>query len=283
MKGTWAVLVLSLLLIVSCNSHGNADGGSHLPNAPLGQSGEWKLVFHDEFDGPALDRDSWVTCHWWNDQGCTIASNNELQWYQPDDVTVEDGKLILRARERSVRAPDGTPFDYTSGMVSTGSTSYRGPVRHEFKYVHVEVRARVPAGRGLWPAIWMLPVSRISTPEIDILEILGHDLAELHMNYHYKDSLGNQHRVGSTWTAPEPLADWHVFAVDWQPHALTWYLDGEKLFHYHDEDDEHTIPAEPMYLVANLAVGGDWPGAPDADTHFPAGFEIDYVRVWMRE
>jgi beta-glucanase (GH16 family) len=277
------VLALGLLLLASCEPLAHADTGSDLPDAPLGQSGEWNLVFHDEFDGPRLDAASWVTCYWWDDQGCTIASNNELQWYQPDDVTVENGRLILSARERSVQAPDGREFAYTSGMVSTGSAAYRGPARHAFEYVHVEVRASVPAGRGLWPALWMLPASQESTPEIDIMEILGRDLTQLHMNYHYKDAEGHQHRVGSTWTATEPLTDWHVFAVDWQPHALTWYLDGEKLFHYHDDDDAGTIPAEPMYLIANLAVGGDWGGPPDAATRFPAGFEIDYIRVWTRK
>lgn len=280
-KPGWAGFTLSLLLMAGCGSSGLAS--SNLPVAPLNQDGEWNLVFHDEFDGSTLDEDSWVTCHWWDDEGCTIAGNNELQWYQPDNVSVEGGSLILSAHERPAQAPDGTGFDYTSGMVSTGSTSYRGSVKHEFEHVYVEVRARIPPGQGLWPAIWMLPASRESTPEIDIMEILGHDLEELHMNYHYKDDGGNQHRVGDTWTTARPLTDWHVFAVDWQPRSLTWYLDGEKLFHYRDEEGAHTIPAEPMYLLANLAVGGDWGGPPDADTRFPAEFEIDYVRVWMRD
>lgn len=254
---------------------------TELPTRPLGQTGEWNLIFHDEFEGDALNTDKWVTCYWWNDDGCTIETNNELQWYQPDNVSVENGNLILRAKEEAVTAPDGRQFEYTSGMISSGSLSYRGK-DHKFssKHIYVEIRARVPEGKGLWPAFWLLPTRHESLPEIDVMEILGHNPNDLHMNFHYLDEEGNYNRFGNTWTSPQPLTDWHVFGHDWQPQGLTWYVNGVK--HAYFSGDDRYVPDEPMYLIANLAVGGDWPGAPDDNTPFPSDFEIDYIRVWMR-
>lgn len=253
-----------------------------LPERPLGQTGGWNLIFHDEFDGRALDAEKWVTCHWWDDEGCTIATNNELQWYRPENVLVEDGHLVLRAEERPFTAPDGTTFPYTSGMVSTGTTAYRSDdFRFADKHIYLEMRAKIPEGRGLWPAFWMLPASYESLPEIDVMEILGHKPAELHMTFHYLDDEGNYNVAGNAWRGPEPLTDWHVFALDWQPEGITWYLDGVKRSWFSGE--ARFVPSEPMYLIANLAVGGDWPGAPDDDTLFPSDFRIDYIRVWMRD
>jgi len=251
------------------------------PARPVGQTGGWQLVFEDDFSGSELDTDKWVTCYWWDDGGCTIASNDELEWYRPDNVFLRDGKLVLSARKESVTAPDGREFAYTSGMVSTGTDTYQSEVhKATFKHVYVEMRARVPAGKGLWPALWLLPADYESLPEIDVMEILGDKPSELHMNFHYLDDEGNRNSEGHTWTSPEPLTDWHVYGLDWQPRGITWYLDGNKRNHYTAEDKY--VPDEPMYLIANLAVGGDWPGTPDADTPFPSDFEIDFIRVWMR-
>jgi len=252
------------------------------PARPKGQTGKWHLVFRDEFGGSKLNANQWVTCYWWDDGGCTIATNNELQWYQPENVFLRDGKLVLRAQEESVTTPDGRKFNYTSGMVSTGTDTYKGEDhRSTFKHVYIEVKAKIPEGKGLWPALWLLPADHESLPEIDAMEVLGDDPDELHMTFHYLDEEGNRNRESHTWTSPEPLMDWHVFALDWQPRGITWYVDGVKRSHY--PGDERYVPDEPMYLIANLAVGGDWPGAPDADTPFPSDFEIDYVRIWVRD
>lgn len=252
------------------------------PARPEGQTGGWQLVFADDFTGSELDTDKWVTCHWWNDGGCTIADSGELEWYRPDNVFLRDGNLVLRARKENVSAPDGREFAYTSGMVSTGADTYRsGDLKFTAKHVYVEMRARIPAGKGLWPALWLLPADYQSLPEIDAMEILGDKPDELHMNFHYLDEEGNRNSESHTWTSPEPLTDWHVYGLDWQPRGITWYLDGDKRTYYAAE--KKYVPDEPMYLIANLAVGGDWPGAPDADTPFPSDFEIDFIRVWVRD
>lgn len=275
-------LALCTLLTFGCTSQGETSVNPNQapPSRPLGKEGAWRLVFHDEFDGSELDRDKWVTCYWWDNGGCTNEGNENLNWYRPENVLVEDGKLILRAEQTPIRSPDGDRFAYTSGMVTTGRNTPDLDVEPKaaFKHVYLEMRAKVPAGKGLWPAFWLLPADQESKPEIDVMEILGDNPREVHMNFHYKDEHEDDNRASYTWTSTEPLTGWHVYGHDWQPEILSWYVDGVKHSHF----DEH-VPDEPMYLIANLAVGGEWPGAPDADTPFPSDFEIDYIRVWQRE
>ncbi len=248
---------------------------------PVGQSGDWDLLFNDDFDSTTLNTNNWTTCYWWNDGGCTNLDNNELEWYQPDDVLVDNGVLKLQAQERTIVASDGNTYHYTSGIVTTGRSSWRKklPTRFVLQYGYAEIRAKIPTGQGLWPAFWLLPATHRSKPEIDVMEILGHDPHTVHMNFHYQNSNGGNSSDGYFWAGPDFSAGWHTYAIDWQPDVIIWYVDGIERWRY--TDTAH-IPAEPMYLLANLAVGGDWPGAPDASTPFPSYFEIDYVRVWQR-
>lgn len=250
------------------------------PRSAPTTEGEWELVFDDDFDGDELDGDRWTWCHWWDDEGCTIATNDELEWYLPQQVEVDGGMLRLTAERREVEAPDGRTFDYASGMVSSGQSS-PDPERRPhfaFTYGYVEIRARVPAGRGLWPALWMLPADLESRPEIDIMEILGHDTGGLKLHFHYLDEDGERRSPGHEHRAATLSDDWHVYGLAWAPERIGWFLDGVEVWSF---TDDRFIPDEPMYLVANLAVGGEYPGDPDEDTVFPATFFIDYVRVWQ--
>jgi beta-glucanase (GH16 family) len=151
------------------------------------------------------------------------------------------------------------------------------PPRFTFQYGYVEVRARVPAGQGLWPAIWLLPASHQSRPEIDIMEVLGHDPNTLYMVLHYNDAQGNRQRSMRESNVSDLSQDWHVYAVRWTPEEVRWYLDGQEMRNF---TRAQQLPHEPMYLLINLAVGGDWPGSPDEATRFPSVFLIDYVRIW---
>lgn len=239
------------------------------------------LIFQDEFSATSLNTSKWTTCYWWDNNGCTIATANELEWYQPHNVSVNNGKLRLTAQEETVTSPDGKTFNYTSGMVTTGrKTSDQSlPPRLAYQYGFVEIRVRVPTGQGLWPAFWLLPQTHISRPEIDVMEILGHASDIAHMNFHFVDADGNRQSAGSSWTGPDFSEDWHIFALGWRPDALIWYVDKKEVWRY---EDASNIPSEPMYLLMNLAVGGDWPGAPDESTLFPSHYDIDYVRVWKK-
>ncbi len=241
---------------------------------PVGQDGNWNMVFNDEFNGNSLDTTKWRTCFWWADVTCSIETNHELELYNPQDVLVQNGILRLRAQKRDMVAWNGVTYHYTSGMVMTGGRS--GQINPEFSYTYgyAEARVWVPAGQGLWPAFWMLPVSYNSRPEIDIMEILGHQPTQYHMNYHY---VGGD--AGTTWTGPDFSAGWHVIGLDWTAQALVWYVDGVEVWRY---TDAAHISNEPEYLLLNLAVGGDWPGPPNGNTPFPSYYDVDYVRVWQR-
>jgi beta-glucanase (GH16 family) len=262
-----------------------------MPEAPLSPIGTpapggRALLFADEFDGTALDPARWSTCFWWAapSNGCTNAGSGELGWYQPDDVLVGGGTLKLRAQRRRVTAqPSGRVYDYTSGMVSTGGIEHQRAPQFVFTYGYAEARVRVPRGRGLWPAFWMLPSTGLPTsspssrPEIDVTEILGHQPAVNHMNFHWWNANGTRGDRGATWTGPDFSAGWHTFAIDWRADRIVWYVDGVERWRF---ADAAAVPDEPMYLLLNLAVGGTPPGAPDDSTLFPAYFQVDYVRVW---
>jgi beta-glucanase (GH16 family) len=163
-------------------------------------------------------------------------------------------------------------------MVTTGTTDYKNsPANFSFKYGYVEVKARIPKGQGIWPAIWLLPDDWTSKPEIDIMEVLGHEPGKVHMTYHFKKSDKDDANEGDTWETSDLSQDWHTFGVLWQPEAITWYIDGVQRWRY---SDQKRISDKTMYLLINLAVGGEWPGSPDKATVFPADYLIDYVRIW---
>lgn len=248
---------------------------------PLAGGGPWRLIFSDEFDEQALDLQRWTTCYWWNKDGCTNLGNAELQWYRPENISVDGGLLRLTAQRRTVKGHEGRLLDYTSGMVTTGRDydELPRPSRMRFRYGHVEVKAKIPAGKGFWAAVWLLPETRQSRPEIDIMEVLGDSATKLRMHYHYIDRAGEKRSAGKDVKAPNLAADWHVYGVTWDKDLIAWYLDGREVWRY---TDAATISGEDMYLLLNLAVGGEWPGPPTKKTKFPSDYLVDYVRVWQR-
>lgn len=241
----------------------------------------WRKVFGDEFDRSSLDRGRWTTCYWWDDDGCTNSGNNERQWYRRGNVSVDDGVLRLTARRQAVRGSDGRIYPFTSGMVTTGRSTDRlsKPPRFGFRYGRVETRMRLPEGQGLWPAMWMLPVSHRSDPEIDVVEVLGHTPRLVRAHFHFTDEDGRERNPGDGLRLPDTTATWHRYTLDWSPEQLVWYVDGRRMWTF---KRERYVPDERMYLIFNLAVGGDWPGPPTAATEFPAAMVVDYVRVWKR-
>lgn len=233
-------------------------------------------LIREDFDGTTLDADVWNTCHWWDDGGCTIATNDELEWYLPEQVRVRDGTLMLTAEKRTTVGGDGTSFPYTSGMVSTGPPEWQAEPKVAFTYGIVEVRFRAPLGAGLWPAIWLLPASQESKPEIDLFEAVGQRPQRVGMYFHPRS--GSESETSFTHfdlPAGEDLGDTHTVRLQWSRELLEFFFDEEKVWEVAGEQ----VPDEPMYLVINLAVGGSYGGTPDPSA-FPASFEIDYVRIW---
>lgn len=236
-----------------------------------------QLIFADEFDAAPLDTTRWNTCHWWDDQGCTIVTNDELEWYLPEQVTLDGGYLHLVADRRAVDGTNGRHYDFVSGMVSSGPPVYLDPAKFAFTYGTVETRVRAPYGVGYWAAVWLLAASSYHLPEIDIVEILGADPAEMVMSFHPPEGTGDREQ-SSVRLSDEAFGDgWVTLRLDWAPGVLVWTVNGVESYRYEGDN----VPQEPMYVIFNLAVGGVMPGPPAPETEFPATFLVDYVRVWQ--
>lgn len=244
----------------------------------------YQLLWHDEFDGKKLNEDIWNVEE--REPGWT---NNELQAYinSEENVYLENGNLVLKAVKG--KNENGLAY-YTSGKVNSKG-------KKQFLYGKVVARAKVPAGQGLWPAIWMMPQDESfygqwpKCGEIDIMEILGNQTNVLYSNIHYGLPHGENQGIYQMekGTFSE---DFHEFSLEWEPDEMRFYVDGE-LFHTVNNwytavegEDEVTYPApfdQPFFVQMNLAVGGDWPGSPDTTTNFEtAEFVVDYVRVYQK-
>ena len=241
----------------------------------------WKLVWHDEFAGTALDTSRWSFATGGNGWG-----NHELEAYTSrlENVSVQDGMLAIRAIRERYTGSDGMARQFTSGRILT-----RG--KFSQRYGRFEARIKIPSGQGMWPAFWMMGEGAAPWPdrgEIDIMENIGREPATVHGTVHGPGYSG-AHGLSSAFTLPsgEPLAsDFHIYAVEWEPAAIRWYVDGQ----LYKTVTPASLPAgtrwvfdRPFYLLLNLAIGGDWPGSPDAATVFPQSMLVDYVRVYQRE
>lgn len=269
----------------------------------------WKLVWSDEFDGDRLDPAKWTHA-----ADCGGGGNDERQCYElsPETVSVKDGRLRLTTIKRKTRGlanpwagPTGPmkTGDYASGKVLTqGLASWR--------YGRFEARARVPGGQGVWPAIWMMP--ELSTyggwpksGEIDILETVnlgapcpqmgpgceGGRENRIFGTIHFAgDAAGTHRQVSASTPMPASPDGFHVYAVEWTPEAITWFVDGQKYAEAKAADwtrDDQPAGAtpfdQPFHLILNLAFGGRWPEGANAkgvdETALPATMEIDWVRV----
>jgi beta-glucanase (GH16 family) len=195
----------------------------------------------------------------------------ELEWYLPGQVSVRGGALHLTVQKEQVLGADreGSPrwFPYRSGMVTTAG-------HYEFTYGQVEFQARAPRGRGLWPALWLLPGNESWPPEIDIMEAHGEDADHVMVSYHRTRSEALQAVVPVTGG----IGTWHLYALDWRPDSLTWYVDQRPVFSV-----QRGVPHQPMYLLANLAMAGDTKHAPDSTTPASTSFDIAQVRVWRNQ
>ncbi len=214
-----------------------------------------RLVFDATFTGHVLDTALWRTCYDYDT--CRIASNPEYEWYVPAADRVAGGLLSLTATRQQTH---GEPF--SSGMIQSNG-------RFDFLYGEVVVRAKVPAGYGTWPALWLLPADGSWPPEIDILEAWGWTPDEI------RESLftpGDDAGVHRDVAVPGLSSGFHNFAVDWEPGVISWFIDGRLELRLDADVDT------PMYPIANLAVS-----APPSDLTsgvFPTSFEIKYVRVY---
>jgi beta-glucanase (GH16 family) len=237
----------------------------------------YELVFAEEFDGAELGAE-WVTCYWWQvDEGCTIASNDEQQWYRPEAVSVDRGALELRATEDSQETTDGDVLPYRSGVVTTGHLDNdTDDLGFAFTYGYIEARIQLPEGDGLWPAVWLLSADRTSLPEIDLFEWYGSREAISTSHVHQRvDDERSSERVDTVLT--ETADRWHTVAAEWTDESVTFFLDGVITGRV---DDSQLVPTTPMYIIVNLALGG--PAGEVDDDALPQVLRVDHVRVWQK-
>ncbi|HEY3477546.1 MAG TPA: glycoside hydrolase family 16 protein [Streptomyces sp.] len=271
MRPRGVVLGLLMLLLAACAACGSTPATSG-PRPPA--SGNWRLVLHDDFDGSHLDTHRWATCYDWNDHGCTIGSNKELEWYQPGQAAVSGGKLTLTAERRATRGSDGKVYPWTSGMISTGRDSWYAQPRETFTYGYFEAAIRIPAQGGMTPEFWMMPASRYTPPEIDIMEFLG-TTRRLGMYVHWANAEGAERKERGTFTAHDFPDGYHVYGLLWEKDRLVWYVDGVERFRVTEPE---RIPHVPMEVILNLAVGLPVTPPPGTDS---ARMLVDWVRVWQ--
>jgi beta-glucanase (GH16 family) len=228
-----------------------------------------KLVWSDEFSTGPLN-----TADWNYELGANGWGNNELENYtnSVDNVHIDSGYLHISALN-----PSGT--SYTSGRITTKS-------KKEFTYGRFEIRARLPEGKGIWPALWMLGanISSIGWPkcgEIDIMELLGDTPSKVYGSVHW-DSNGHLSRTNQfSLSGAKFSTGFHKFTLVWTPNTLNWYVDNQRFF-YLGRSEISAFPFDlPKFFIFNVAVGGNWPGSPDPTTIFPQHMIVDYVRVYQ--
>ncbi len=270
-------------------------GATPAPAAPVAdpaaQLPGWRLAWSDEFTGDRLD-----ATRWWAEHLSTYGDGNDelaCLMNRERNLAVSDGVLKLVATreptplhcgDADARFPGGRT--YTSAHLSTRRIA-------DFRYGRFEIRAQLPTragtSKGLWPAFWLRPTAG-GVGELDVLEAIGSgrggdEWNRVHQTIWY-DYAGTHRRQPTTVVFPQggPSDGMHVYAAEWEPGEIRWYVDGRLTY----VRDRRTTPwldeafGRPMYLRLNLAVGGGWPGTPDADTTFPATFMVDYVRVYQR-
>ena len=230
----------------------------------------WNLIWSDEFSGNSLDLN-----HWSYEFGGGGWGNNELVYYtnQPDNISVSTGTLKITA----TRENPG-PMEYQSARIITKD-------KFSFLYGKVEARMRMPLGQGLWPAFWMLgqnidAVDWPSCGEIDVMEHVSNEPVihgTVHWNHGGHTSIGDSYDVDVT--------EYHVYGAIWDEESIDFYVDGVIYFSFplvSGNQSANTFD-QPVFLLLNMAIGGNFPGDPDATTIFPAQMEVDYVRVYQNQ
>jgi beta-glucanase (GH16 family) len=257
------------------------ENGARLPTNNAGFSTpatypDYSLVWADEFDGNVLQTSFW---NYEIGNGSNGWGNNERQYYtaHPKNVFVSEGNLIIEARKDNI---DG--FAYSSARLTTKS-------KREFQFGRIDIRAKLPKGQGVWPALWMLGanISDVGWPrcgEIDIMELIGHEPNKVHGTLHWNGTNGHAFRGGSKTLSSGNFSDaFHVFSIVWKQNQISWYVDNVLFYSMSSADFGGAVYPfnAPQFFIFNVAVGGNWPGYPDGTTVFPQRMFVDYIRIFQ--
>ncbi len=252
------------------------------PQMTASSAAKWELAWSDEFNGSTIDESKWTL-----ETGGNGWGNNELEYYtaRPQNAYVKDGNLVIKILQEKYTGSDGVSRNYTSARLKTQGKFTQA-------YGRFEARIKIPRGQGIWPAFWMLgeDIDKVSWPtcgEIDIMENIGKEPSMVHGTLHGPGYSGD-HAIGAPYslTGDQRFADdYHVFAVEWEPEAIRFYVDD----HLYETRTPADLPKgakwvydHPFFVLLNVAVGGYWPGNPDATSTFPQEMLVDYVRVYRK-
>lgn len=280
MKSLQMILICSLVSVVffSCKKQSSAANNNNNTNNnnPPPSTFEWSFentpAWTDEFD----NNGSPDQLKWGYDIGGNGWGNNELQYYTNGlNAAVSNGVLKIIAKKEAYSGKE-----YTSARMITKNKA-------DWQYGRIEAKAKLPKGRGTWPAIWMLPTENVygswpNSGEIDIMEHVGYDLNNVHFTLHAAAFYGSAGKGGSK-NISGATDDFHLYRVDWAPYGIRGYFDNEKIFEYLNPGTGfNTWPYDrKFHLLLNIAIGGTWGGAQGVDdTIFPATMEVDYIRVY---
>jgi len=248
----------------------------------------YTLIWHDEFDG--INGSPPDPKKWTHDLGGGGWGNQELESYtnRVENARIENGNLVITARKEDYEGSDHIAREYTSARLKTQGLFSQA-------YGRFEARIRIPSGQGMWPAFWMLGdnISSVGWPkcgEIDIMENIGKEPGLVHGSVHGPMTTGGATDLTSTVslsTGKDFASAFHLYAVEWEPDVVRFYLD-ETLYATYTASSVAATPStagswvfdHPFFLILNVAVGGSWPGPPDATTSFPQTMLVDYVRVY---
>ena len=276
----------------------DTDGGGTTVEEPLADDGwvipsftgyespstydGYSLTWSDEFSGTEINADNWGY-----DIGGSGWGNNELQYHTNRNAYLKEGLLVIRAQQEAYRGKN-----YTSSRLKTQG-------KQNFKYGRIDVRARLPEGAGIWPALWMLGenITDVGWPksgEIDIMEMVGGNSPQdkhpngdrtahgtMHWNNNGLNGSYSPVNTGKSEILSTSLSEeFHVFSIQWDVNGIGWYIDDVQ---YSYKTINSTQPfREEFFFIMNIAVGGDWPGSPNSSTVFPQRMVIDYVRVFQK-
>jgi Beta-glucanase/Beta-glucan synthetase len=235
------------------------------------------MVWNDEFSNTGLPD----ATRWGYDVGGSGWGNNELEYYTDsrlENARCENGNLVIEARKESYQG-----MNYTSARLVTSN-------KGDWRYGRFEVRAKLPGGKGTWPAIWMLPTTWVygswpSSGEIDIMEYVGYDPGNVHGSIHteaYNHTIGTQKT--STYSVPDAETAFHTYAIEWTTEKIDFFVDDVKYFSFTNEHTGYKVWPfdQPFHFILNLAVGGDWGGAEGVDPNiWPQQMVVDYARVYQ--
>lgn len=281
------IIALLMFILVGCEKNTGEVPNGLLPLTAADDcdektlDGGWTCIWADEFNGTAVDETKWNF-----EVNGGGGGNNELQYYTRENTQIVDGKLVITAKKESYLG-----MDYTSSRLTT---KYKGT----FEYVRIVVRAKLPTGRGTWPAIWMMPLMNAyggwpDSGEIDIMEYVGYDPNRIHSTIHtekFNHNLNTQ--IGFSRLIENAETEFHDYELIWSPGYLKTLVDGDTIgeFNYvpaltSDTPYSEAFPFDQeFFLILNLAIGGNWGGAQGVDVNiFPTTLQIEYVRVYKQD